>query len=166
MSVYTKTGDQGTTSLYRGKRVSKSAPQVEAYGTVDELTSFIGLIITIIKNKKDRQLLISIQKDLYKIMSCLSGMKIDLLYLTERVLKFENKIDELDKKLARLNKFILPGGTEISAWFNILRVVCRRAERNVVRFDSKIIIVKYLNRLSDLLFVLARTYGKNKEVVL
>jgi len=166
MTIYTRIGDKRTTSLYGGKRVSKSDLQVEAYGSVDELTSFIGLVVTKIKNKNDQVFLTEIQKDLYKIMSYLSGMKIELQYLTNRALKFENKIDQLDKKLPQLNKFILPGGTELSSWFHILRVVCRGAERNVVRFDSKTIIIRYLNRLSDLLFVLARTYGKNKEVVL
>ena len=100
-------------------------------------------------------------------MAVLSGANIDLKFLFgEKVLTFENKIDELEKKLLKLNKFILPGGTEISSWFHILRVICRRAERNVVRFNNNVIIVKYLNRLSDLLFVMARNYGKNKEIVL
>ena len=167
MSIYTRTGDSGTTALYGGKRISKADLQVEAYGSIDELTSFIGLVINKLINEKDRIFLISVQKDLYQIMAVLSGANIDLKFLFgEKVLTFENKIDELEKKLPKLNKFILPGGTEISSWFHILRVICRRAERNVVRFDNNIIIVKYLNRLSDLLFVMARTYGKNKEIIL
>lgn len=167
MSIYTRTGDAGTTGLYGGKRILKSDLQVEAYGSIDELTSFIGLVIVKIKNKKDKLFLISLQKDLHQIMASLSGAKTDLEFLFEKkVLSFENKIDELEKKLPKLTKFILPGGTEISSWFHILRVICRRAERNVVRFNNNIIIVKYLNRLSDLLFVMARTYGKNKEIVL
>ncbi len=166
MSIYTKTGDDGTTSLYGGKRLLKSNLQVEAYGSIDELTSFIGLVKDKIKDKNDKLFLISLQKDLYQIMGFLSGAKLDLKFLEKKVLTFENKIDELEKKLSKLNRFILPGGTEISSWFQILRVICRRAERNVVRFNNNIIIVKYLNRLSDLLFVMARNYGKNKEVVL
>ena len=167
MSIYTKTGDDGTTAIYGGKKLLKSDLQVEAYGSIDELTSFIGLVLNKLINRKDKLFLISLQKDLYQIMAVLSGANIDLKFLFgEKVLTFENKIDELEKKLPRLNKFILPGGTEISSWFHILRVICRRAERNVVRFNNNVIIVKYLNRLSDLLFVMARNYGKNKEIVL
>ncbi len=167
MPIYTRTGDSGTTALYGGKRLLKSDLQVEAYGSIDELTSFIGLVVNKLINRKDKFFLISLQKDLYQIMAVLSGANIDPKFLfEEKVLTFENKIDELEKKLPKLNKFILPGGTEISSWFHILRVICRRAERNVIRFDNNIVIVKYLNRLSDLLFVMARTYGKNKEIVL
>ena len=167
MSIYTRTGDSGTTGLYGGRRLLKSDLQVEAYGSIDELTSFIGLVVNKLINREDKLFLISVQKDLYQIMAVLSGANIDLKFLFgEKVLTFENKIDELEKKLPKLNKFILPGGTEISSWFHVLRVVCRRAERNAVRFNNNIIIVKYLNRLSDLLFVMARNYGKNKEIVL
>ena len=167
MSIYTKTGDDGTTAIYGGKRLLKSDLQVEAYGSIDELTSFIGLVLNKLINRKDKLFLISLQKDLYQIMAVLSGANIDSKFLFgEKALTFENKIDELEKKLPRLNKFILPGGTETSSWFHILRVICRRAERNAVRFNNNIIIVKYLNRLSDLLFVMARTYGKNKEIIL
>ena len=167
MSIYTKTGDDGTTAIYGGKRLLKSDLQVEAYGSIDELTSFIGLVLNKLINRKDKLFLISLQKDLYQIMAVLSGANIDSKFLFgEKALTFENKIDELEKKLPRLNKFILPGGTETSSWFHILRVICRRAERNVVRFNNNIIIIKYLNRLSDLLFVMARTYGKNKEIIL
>jgi len=166
MSIYTKTGDDGTTALYGGKRLLKSGLQVEAYGSIDELTSFIGLVKDKTKDKRDKVFLINIQKDLYQIMAFLSRAKLDLKFLEEKVLTFENKINELEKKLPKLNRFILPGGTEISSWFQILRVICRRAERKVIRFNNNIIIVKYLNRLSDLLFVMARNYGKSKEIVL
>jgi cob(I)alamin adenosyltransferase len=166
MSIYTKTGDDGTTAIYGGKRLSKSDLQIKACGSVDELTSFIGLVKDKIKNKSEKLFLISVQKDLYQIMGFLSGAKINLKFLEEKVLSFEKKIDELEKKLPKLKRFILPGGTEISSWFQILRVICRRVERNVVKFNNNIIIVKYLNRLSDFLFVMARNYGKNKEIVL
>ena len=167
MLIYTKTGDDGTTAIYGGKRLLKSDLQVEAYGSIDELTSFIGLVVNKLINKKDKLFLISLQKDLYQIMAVLSGAKTDIQFLFEKkVLSFENEIDKLEKKLPKLDKFILPGGTEISSWLHILRVICRRAERNVVRFNNDMIIVKYLNRLSDLLFVMARNYGKNKEMVL
>ncbi len=166
MPIYTRTGDTGTTGLYGGKRLSKSDLQVEAYGNIDELTSFIGLVKEKIKDKNDKLFLISLQKDFHQIIAVLSDAKINLKFLEARVLDFENTIDSLEKKLPKLTRFILPGGTEISGWFHILRVICRRAERSVVRFNNNVLIVRYLNRLSDLLFVMARTYGKNKEVVL
>lgn len=166
MSIYTRTGDSGTTSLYGGKRISKADCQIETYGLIDELTSFIGLVVTKIKNKNDIRLLINIQKDLYQIMGYLSGAKTDLFFLENKVLTFEKIIDEIEEKLPKLNKFILPRGTEVSSWFHVLRTICRRVERNMVKFKSNILIVKYLNRLSDLLFIMARNYGKNKEIVL
>jgi len=166
MPIYTRTGDSGMTSLYGGKRISKADCQVETYGSIDELTSYIGLTAVKLEDKKEIDFLIGIQRDLYKIMSFLSGAKINLSSLEKKVIDFEKKINVMEEKLPKLNKFILPGGTEISSRFHVLRVVCRRAERNVVRFNNNIIIIKYLNRLSDLLFVMARTYGKNKEIIL
>jgi len=173
MPIYTRTGDTGTTGLFGGKRISKADCQIETYGSIDELTSYIGLVAVKSKNKEETDFLVGIQKDLYKIMSYLSGMKIDLRYLTNRTKDFENRIDKLEKKLPKLNRFILPGGIETSAWFQILRVVCRKAERRIIDYfnkknitNSELQIIKYLNRLSDLFFCLARKYGKNNEVVL
>lgn len=164
MPIYTKTGDRGTTSLYGGIRVLKSDPRVDAYGTVDELTSFIGLVGSIIKNKNHRTLLVEIQKDLYHIMGTLAGAKTDLNYLEKKITAFEKTIDAMDKKLPRLRRFIIPGGEKVSSWFHILRAVTRRAERKTLKHDP--IIVKYLNRLSDLFFTMARIYGKDKEIIL
>src|SRR3989344_3918100 len=115
MSIYTRTGDLGTTSLFGGKRISKADCQIETYGSIDELTSYIGLVVVKLKNTQDKNLLIQIQKDLYQIMSFLSGAKIDLFFLEKKVLVFEKTIDEIEKKLPKLNKFILPGGNEISS---------------------------------------------------
>lgn len=168
MPIYTKTGDKGITSLYGGKRVLKSDLQVEVYGTVDELSSFIGLVASKVKNKKDQEFLTDMQRDFYKIMSFLSGKDMDLYFLITKVKDFENKIDSLDKKLPRLHQFILPGGTELSSWFHVLRTVCRRAERNFIRLTPTRYsphIIQYLNRLSDLFFTLARFYNKKKEIV-
>ncbi|GAB4218637.1 MAG: cob(I)yrinic acid a,c-diamide adenosyltransferase [Candidatus Microgenomates bacterium] len=167
MHIYTKTGDKGETSLFGGKRVLKSDVQIEAYGQIDELTSFIGLVSTI--TKKDEQFLIQIQKDLYRIMAYLSGAKINLDFLEKRVLDFEKRIDEIEKNLPKLNNFIIPGADEHSAWFHILRTICRRVERVVVKLNQQkpvLNIITYFNRLSDLFFVLARKYGKNKELLL
>lgn len=173
MSIYTRTGDSGTTGLFGGKRISKADCQIETYGSIDELTSYIGLVGAKLKNKNDKNLLIQIQKDLYQIMSFLSGAKIDLLHLENKVKQFENRIDLIENNLPKLNKFILPGGNEISALFQILRVICRKAERVMVDYYENNLTMKqlnnvliYLNRLSDLFFDLARKYGKNKEVVL
>jgi len=173
MPIYTRTGDSGTTSLYGGKRISKADCQIETYGSIDELTSYIGLVVVKLKNKKETDLLVEIQKDLYQIMGFLSGAKTDLLFLENRVLTFEKNIDLIEEKLPKLTKFIIPGGNEISSLFQILRVLCRKAERKNIDFFNKttinskqLIIIKYLNRLSDLFFDLARKYGKNNEVVL
>jgi cob(I)alamin adenosyltransferase len=168
MSIYTRTGDDGTTATYGGGgiRKSKSNPLFYAIGSVDELTSFIGLVIGKLNNKKDKLFLTGVQRNLYLIMASLSGDKKDLDNLNGEVKIIEKKIDEMELNLPKLNKFILPQGTELSSWFHVLRSVCRRAERNVVKFKNNLVIVKYFNRLSDLFFVIARTYGKNKEIIL
>lgn len=173
MPIYTRTGDAGMTGLFGGKRISKADCQVETYGSIDELTSYIGLVVVKLKNKKDALFLIEIQRDLYQIMSFLSEAKIDLSILEKKVSVFEKTIDEIEKKLPKLNKFILPGGNEISSLFQIVRVLCRKAERRNIDYfnskqitDSELRIIKYLNRLSDLFFDFARKYGKNNEVVL
>lgn len=174
MPIYTRTGDKGTTSLFGGKRISKADPQVEAYGAVDELTSLIGLISSKLKAKSEKLFLLQIQKDLYQIMAFLAGSKVIVNYLGQRAKDFEDKIDDLDKKLPKLTRFILPGGSELSAWFHILRTTCRRAERSAVRFFSRkettqqfsnMVILKYLNRLSDLFFTLARFHNKGKDAL-
>lgn len=175
MPIYTKTGDQGETSLFGGKRVKKYNLQIEAYGSVDELTSFLGLVIAKIDNQSNKDLLTHIQKDLYLAMGTLCGATTDLTGLESRVLDFEQTIDTIDKKLPKLTRFILPQGGEMASLFQISRTVCRRAERHIVAlFDQKdnnitlekrSVIVQYLNRLSDLLFMMARFYSKGKEVM-
>jgi cob(I)alamin adenosyltransferase len=165
MAIYTKTGDDGTTTLYGGRRVLKSASVVEAYGTIDELTSIIGLVIS--KNRKDKALLTGIQKDLFLIMGFIAEAKVNLEILDKKVEKFERIIDQKEKELQKINKFILPQGTGITCWFHVLRAVCRRAERRVTGYKkSERIIVRYLNRLSDLFYVLARWYNKKKEITI
>ena len=171
MSIYTKTGDRGTTSLYGGHRLLKSDLQVEAYGSIDELSSFIGLVIN--KNKKTKKILTEVQKDLYQIMSALGGAKTDLNFIKKRVVYFEKIIDVFSKKLPPINNFIFTQGTELSSWFHVLRTVCRRAERTIIRCcaksriqGSKLIIISYFNRLSDLFFTLGRHYNNQKEVII
>ncbi len=173
MPIYTKTGDRGETSLFGGKRLSKADIQIEAYGTIDELTSFLGMITVKIKSKKEGEFFTAIQKDLYQIMGVLAGANSPIESLSERITLFEQTIDSLEKKLPKLHNFILPGGTELSAWFHIVRTICRRAERITVALQSTnkmddtnmLLIIQYMNRLSDLLFTFARFYNKEHEVL-
>lgn len=175
MPIYTRTGDDGTTALFGGKRLLKSDLQVEAYGGLDELSANLGLLISKTKNKNDKELFTFIQKDLYQIMGYLAGAKTNLNYLAKEVIKFEKIIDTLESKLPKLTKFILPQGTELSVHAHVARTICRRAERNVVKYMSSkklstfnfqlLTIVRYLNRLSDLLFTYTRTYNANEVVV-
>lgn len=165
MKIYTKTGDNGTTALYGGKRLSKSELRIEAYGTVDELNSFLGLVATHLQEKEYSDLMQQIQSRLFDIGTHLAaepGKK--NLILPEipeaAILILEEFIDKMNEKLPELKFFILPGGNKAAAECHIARTVCRRAERCVVRLseNDKIepILIQYLNRLSDFLFVLAR----------
>ncbi len=172
MSIYTKIGDRGTSFLFGGQYVSKADLQLEACGSVDELTSLIGLVVTKLKKKEEKELLLTIQKNLHQLMAVLAGKRIELSNLETAVKIFEQIIDKTEISLPKLHRFIIPFGTELTGWFHLLRTVCRRTERSVVRFldqQSKIknleSVLKYLNRLSDLFFILARKYSKeNKEL--
>jgi cob(I)alamin adenosyltransferase len=162
MKIYTKTGDTGETSLVGGTRVSKSDAQIEAYGTVDELNSSLGVVASYDVHYTD--FIKSIQHKLFNIGSVLAAEEdlefalpdIDLADITI----LEKEIDRLNKSLPRLKNFILPGGSVLSAHTHVSRCICRRAERRVVKLnDSKYgIHVKYLNRLSDYLFILSREF--------
>lgn len=160
--IYTRTGDKGKTSLMGGKRVLKSDPRVEAYGTVDELNSTLGLAITHLPKDSDlASFLTSVQHDLFAIGSYLSDpAATDIPGLDKKITKFEQVIDEQTQKLPALRNFILPGGSVAGASLHHVRTVCRRAERRVVAFHGEHPIqddvVTYLNRLSDLLFSSAR----------
>ena len=173
MPIYTRTGDKGTTSLYGGKRINKYDIQVEAYGSVDELTSYLGLIAVEKITPAHKKLLINIQKNLYEIMAFLASAPVPIVDLEGMVKEFEQNIDKLSTKLPKLNRFILPGGTKASALFQVARTICRKGERDVTKSLQKgrsnltkkeFVILQYLNRLSDLLFILARYYGKGKEI--
>lgn len=162
MKIYTKTGDKGETSLYGGKRIPKSDPRIEAYGNIDELNSLIGLVIA--KDKTTKKVLIPIQNDLHAIGVCLAGYDKGTLNLTKRTTQLEETIDQIDTKLPKLSNFILPGGTEGGASLHVLRSVARRTERSIIKFTNKQKqpvnkqkeIIQYINRLSDLFFILAR----------
>lgn len=164
--IYTKTGDDGTTGLVGGTRVKKFDARLEAYGTIDELNAAVGVIRSYDIPDTISSVLIEIQNRLFNIGSRLAsdkkGDKItEKLSITEAHIAFlEKAIDEMDKDLPKLRQFILPGGDLASAYCHVARTVCRRAERRILAFaDSGTIqpeIVKYINRLSDFLFVLAR----------
>lgn len=168
MKIYTKTGDEGKTSLFRGGRVSKDHDRIEAYGTVDELNSILGIVLTEIQNKEAKQILIKIQNDLFIVGSDLATViEIDekndkkVIRTTKEMIEYlEKQIDYFDEKLPPIKNFILPGGSKSAANLHHARTVCRRAERKVVRLmnsvDISAKVMIYLNRLSDFLFVLSR----------
>lgn len=174
MKVYTKTGDKGTTALIGGKRVPKNDIRVESYGTVDELNSWIGYLRDhdeIGKEQFDE--LIEIQDRLFTIQSILAiqpgGTKMKLPQVSEKDITFiENAIDKMNETLPPLRKFVLPGGKKILSACHIARTVCRRAERLTVAIDEEteqyLISLKYLNRLSDYLFVLGRKIATDNNI--
>ena len=180
--IYTKTGDDGTTGLSDGSRVKKYDLRPSAYGTIDELNSVLGLIISYIEEKKDFincdykyeiSLLKKIQNDLFDIGADLSTpinnkeQKNDLRILESQVLGLERSIDKYNKYLLPLKSFILPGGSMISAWTHLARTIARRAEREIVKLSDEEEINKfsliYLNRLSDLLFVMCRFFNNKGQ---
>jgi len=174
MKIYTKTGDKGTTSLIGGTKVSKGHMRIEAYGSVDELNSSIGLVCAYLKPNDELKGLISeIQNNLFVMGSLLAAdpgnhsMKLPALEM-EDVTHLEMAMDKMNESLEELKTFILPAGSIEVAQCHIARCVCRRAERNVVRLSEvspveKVVII-YLNRLSDFLFTLARKIAKDFNV--
>jgi cob(I)alamin adenosyltransferase len=174
MKIYTKTGDKGTTSLCDGEKVSKSSLRVNAYGDIDELSSSIGFTISVVRNNKIKKILQDIQKDLFvlgsHISTCSAKMQ-DVLpqFKESKITHLDKIIDEYSEKLPKLTRFILPGGTKAASVLHLSRTVCRRTERTCVKLSEKEYLfelsVKYLNRLSDLLFVLARAANKGKDIL-
>lgn len=160
MKIYTKTGDKGETSLYSGERVSKNHIRMETIGLVDELNSMLGIAVAKLKDKRVEEFINQIQKDLFHIGSFLAKYKTNLSYLLKRVEEMEKVIDTLSLEIPQLSKFILPEGTEVACFLFYARAVTRRTERELVTLaktdtvDGKILV--YFNRLSDLLFILAR----------
>jgi cob(I)alamin adenosyltransferase len=163
--IYTKTGDKGLTSLIGGTRLPKQHLRIEAYGTIDELNSHIGLLRDVIEDERTKELLVSIQDRLFTIGSHLaadsshSKMKLPELYEAD-ILALEQAIDLINETVPEMRSFILPGGHVFVSYCHIARCVCRRAERSVLRLSEQDpveeIYPKYLNRLSDYLFMLSR----------
>ena len=170
MKIYTKTGDIGETSLFGGKRVLKSELRIEAYGTVDELNSWVGLVRDVQNSNEIIDLLKEIQDRLFTLGSTLAAdpdkAKLKTPGIHEEDIELlEKAIDAMDEQLEPLKNFILPGGHVNVSYCHIARTVCRRAERLCVALnsDSEInpLIIKYLNRLSDYLFTLCRKMAKD-----
>jgi cob(I)alamin adenosyltransferase len=168
MKIYTLTGDDGTTSLSGGRRVPKHSVRVEAYGSVDELIAWIGLLRDHKENIKRKELLIYIQNQL---MKCAAALAYDstnrnskkILPDPDCISVLEKEIDMMEATLPALKNFILPGGNILISYCHIARCVCRRAERSIARLnmteESPVTVNKFLNRLSDFLFVLSRKIG-------
>ncbi len=168
MKIYTKTGDEGLTGLFGGGRVSKDDPRVEAYGDVDELNATLGLARAVELMPRVDEVLVPIQRDLFSLGALLATPDREKMHdhLAKaqiddgRIRELEHAIDACDKELEPLRAFIVPGGTPKAAALHVARTVCRRAERRVIHLQKEVeipqIVVVYLNRLSDLLFTLAR----------
>lgn len=181
--IYTRTGDRGDTALGDGSRVPKDHPRVAAYGSVDELNAVLGLLTAGFPQLPEIELLRGIQNDLFDVGAdlCLpggaaesqdrTGVPPPLRVRPEQAQRLESAIDRLNERLSPLRSFVLPGGTPAAAWCHLARTVCRRAERDVVTLartepiNPEVIV--FLNRLSDLLFVLSRVFNHDgKEDVL
>ena len=171
MKIYTKTGDDGNTGLQGNFRIAKSHPRIMAYGTVDEANAAIGIVLTNVLDDDVSQLLSQIQNDLFLLGSDLSNQNLNDLknrVSLEMIEKLEKSIDLFELELSPLTNFILPGGNLAAAQIHQVRTIVRRAETLVVKLSDKDEInsncIKYLNRLSDLMFVLGRLINKRKGI--
>lgn len=175
MPIYTKTGDKGTTSLMDGSRVSKDDMRVDTYGSVDELNSQLGVVLAYLQDTSYEDLLkkdlLAIQKDLLTIGALLADPKAKVSektvkHLDEQVSMFEKRIDEMTGQMPELKNFILPGGGKPGAFLHMARTVARRVERRITTLVKKeaveFVVIRYFNRLSDLLFTMSR-YINYKE---
>ncbi|MHB1095178.1 MAG: cob(I)yrinic acid a,c-diamide adenosyltransferase [Gemmatimonadaceae bacterium] len=172
LKIYTRTGDEGDTGLFGGGRVSKDHPRVEAYGDIDELNAVLGQARSIDMMPRIDEVLAPIQRDLFAIGALLATPDLAKMHeqlakariSDERIALMERTIDDGEAELEPLKAFIMPGGTPKAAALHVARTVCRRAERAVVRLQRDVevpqVVIVYLNRLSDLLFVLARVANR------
>ena len=172
MKIYTKTGDDGDTGLFGGGRVPKDHPRVAAYGDVDELNAVLGVARSVEMMPRIDEVLAPIQRDLFAIGAMLATPDLERMkeqlakarISDARVAQLEQAIDDGEAELEPLKAFIMPGGTQKAAALHVARTVCRRAERSIIRLQREAeipqIVIIYLNRLSDLLFVLARVANR------
>jgi cob(I)alamin adenosyltransferase len=172
MKIYTKTGDTGTTALFGGRRISKGDLRIDSYGTVDELNSHIGLLMAEVNQEKLYEELLNIQSRLFTVGSNLASDP-DKEMITpdiedSDIEALERSIDEMSASLTPLKNFIMPSGSRAIAQAHVCRTVCRRAERLVVTLSSQStvdnIVIRYLNRLSDYFFVVARYISHTSEI--
>ena len=173
MKIYTKTGDKGTTSLVGGQRVSKDDIRLNAYGTVDELNSFLGLLRAKSPDKADSDRIFSIQNKLFAVGANLATDRDTTAISPVSIVEdvdiewLECQIDDMNNELPPLRDFIVYGEDELSALCHVCRAVARRAEREIITVNQKLTVdgnvIKYMNRLSDFLFVLARIYTKKNN---
>lgn len=170
--IYTKTGDKGMTSLVGGQRVSKTDLRLEAYGTVDELNSQLGLLLTEVGDASDHALLNEVQNHLFVVGGYLATdqsttqLRAQSVVTPAMIESLEKAVDEIDSSLPKLRAFVLPGGTRGASMAHVCRTVCRRAERRILALNNQLKerneaeldanVLSYMNRLSDFLFVLAR----------
>ena len=171
--IYTKTGDDGRTSLVGGTRVSKTHVRLEAYGTVDELNAQIGSLVTYLTDADDRTFLCRVQHRLFSVGSCLATdcervqLREESMITAAQVEDVEREIDRIDAELSPLKAFVLPGGCRGAAVCHVCRTVCRRAERRILRLAEEAEVpselLAYMNRLSDYLFVLARKMNQDDK---
>ncbi len=175
MRIYTRTGDDGTTGLIGGTRVQKDDSRIEAFGTVDELNSWIGLIRSQSESSGEESILINIQNKLFAIGSLLATDTSIIRNFSDKlpcspddILLLENEMDRMLDSLPVQTSFILPGGSNLVSYCHLARTVCRRAERRVYSLSKKVDLpaelLIYLNRLSDFLFVLSRKFADNEGV--
>lgn len=171
MKIYTKTGDKGQTSLFSGSRVAKHHLRIESYGTVDELNSYIGLIKDFAPEGEDLSLLHRIQDRLFSIGSILAtepekkdNKRFKTPQISEKdILSLEKSMDKMNEELPEMTHFLLPGGHPTVSFCHVGRTICRRAERRITGLNEEVpvdaMVLKYVNRLSDFLFVLSRYWG-------
>jgi cob(I)alamin adenosyltransferase len=158
MKIYTRTGDHGETSLFGGSRVPKNDPRIDAYGTVDELNSHLGVVRSVWASSPLDDTLAAVQNDLFDLGAKLAAPGNERIsgIAPDRAAALEQSIDAMEAELEPLRNFILPGGSPAAAHLHVARTVCRRAERLVVGIQESDEAIRYLNRLSDFLFVAAR----------
>jgi len=161
-NVYTRRGDDGTTGLVGGQRIPKSHTRLEAYGTMDELNSFVGLLLTEVDNAEDREQLVRIQNDLFSVGCELATIDRPARHAVapDDVARLEQAIDEMDALCGGWKGFILPGGSRAAALAHVCRTICRRLERRIYAIDDGVptdpALLQYINRLSDYMFLLSK----------
>ncbi len=170
MKIYTKTGDRGSTSLFDNKRVPKDHIRVESYGTIDELNSFMGLAKNYVEDEEMYNLIENIQNKLFTVGAYLATedpAKVKHHIVEKDIEDLEKIIDTYMSKLKEVKGFIVPGSGKKSAYLHVARTICRRAERRIITLSQEVeinpLVIKYINRLSDCLYALAR-YSEVKEV--